>query len=103
MIPYSWGWGQLAPVYSIKLSESTPASSKVIHQEIPKDIKGIEQYATKAALTKGILLLDYVESSKEFSDISKSLVCLIQIPEDRKKQTASSLSDLILKHIKEKQ
>jgi hypothetical protein len=49
------------------------------------------------------MLLDYAGSSKEVSDIAKSLVSLIQIPEDRKKQTGVSLSDLILKHIKEKQ
>lgn len=87
----------------LKRKESIANSSPIIQQEIPQDIKGLEQYAIKAALTRGIMLLDYAGSSKEFSDIAKSLVSLIQIPEDRKKQTGASLSDLILKHLKEKQ
>ncbi|NPD47604.1 hypothetical protein [Lentimicrobium sp. S6] len=68
----------------------------IISENLPDTIKELEHHAIKAALTKGVFLLDYVSSAKEYLEVTKALSTLIQLPEGIKTVPKKSAMELFL-------
>lgn len=75
---------QLQRTKSLPKQAAVKSPNHIISENLPDTITGLEHHAIKAALSKGIFLLDYVSSTKEYLEVTKALCTLIQLPENIK-------------------
>ncbi len=91
---------QLQRTKSLKKQAHTTVTTPIVVEDLPMSIQGLEHHAIKAALTKGIFLLEYTSNPREYSDVTKMICKLIELPNHLKRKPQPSIVEL-LNEIKE--
>ncbi len=77
--------------------------SSLTLENLPDDFRSLELYAIKSALQKGIFLLDYVNDTKEYLEITKALTAIMQLPANIKNEPRISPKQQVEEFLRKKQ
>jgi len=86
---------QLQRTKSVKKQARTTVSNPIVIEDLPLGIRELEYHAIKSALTKGIFLLDYISNPREYSEVTKTICKLIEIPNHLKRKPELSIDEIL--------